>query len=112
MGFPLLSLSVPVCSGPFNKFLLLCGQPGFLVHGGGGRLPEWKLCGVGSPVLPGPSVSRCLTVSFQVDLQNGLSEFSVSQRRLVHGWNEFVTDNTEPVWRKYLDQVGVFPCVS
>ncbi|EFB21504.1 hypothetical protein PANDA_014598, partial [Ailuropoda melanoleuca] len=45
-----------------------------------------------------------LTVSFQVDLQNGLSEFSVSQRRQVHGWNEFVADNTEPVWKKYLDQ--------
>ncbi|OWK16393.1 hypothetical protein Celaphus_00004003, partial [Cervus elaphus hippelaphus] len=39
-----------------------------------------------------------------VDLQNGLSEFSVTQRRLVHGWNEFVADNTEPVWKKYLDQ--------
>uniref|UniRef100_A0A8C0DP00 P-type Ca(2+) transporter n=1 Tax=Balaenoptera musculus TaxID=9771 RepID=A0A8C0DP00_BALMU len=24
--------------------------------------------------------------------------------RLVHGWNEFVADNTEPVWKKYLDQ--------
>uniref|UniRef100_A0A8C9K5C3 Calcium-transporting ATPase n=1 Tax=Panthera tigris altaica TaxID=74533 RepID=A0A8C9K5C3_PANTA len=52
--------------------------------------------------------SKChredLARAFHVDLQNGLSEFSVSQRRLVHGWNEFVTDNTEPVWRKYLDQ--------
>ncbi|XP_040299173.1 calcium-transporting ATPase type 2C member 2 isoform X2 [Herpailurus yagouaroundi] len=52
--------------------------------------------------------SKChredLARAFHVDLQNGLSEFSVSQRRLVHGWNEFVADNTEPVWRKYLDQ--------
>uniref|UniRef100_A0A5F5PXJ5 Calcium-transporting ATPase n=1 Tax=Equus caballus TaxID=9796 RepID=A0A5F5PXJ5_HORSE len=39
-----------------------------------------------------------------VDLQNGLSEFSVTQRRLVHGWNEFVADNSEPAWKKYLDQ--------
>ncbi|KAG8513142.1 Calcium-transporting ATPase type 2C member 2, partial [Galemys pyrenaicus] len=46
----------------------------------------------------------CSTVSAQVDLQSGLSEFSVMQRRLVHGWNEFVADNTEPVWMKYLDQ--------
>ncbi|KAI4571962.1 hypothetical protein MJG53_014068 [Ovis ammon polii x Ovis aries] len=52
--------------------------------------------------------SRChredLAKAFYVDLQNGLSEFSVTQRRLVHGWNEFVADNTEPVWKKYLDQ--------
>lgn len=40
-----------------------------------------------------------------MDLDSGLSEFAVAQRRLVHGWNEFVTDNTEPVWKKYLDQV-------
>uniref|UniRef100_A0A8C7BVN2 P-type Ca(2+) transporter n=1 Tax=Neovison vison TaxID=452646 RepID=A0A8C7BVN2_NEOVI len=54
--------------------------------------------------------SKChkedLAKAFYVDLQNGLSEFSVSQRRRVHGWNEFVADNTEPVWKKYLDQVG------
>uniref|UniRef100_A0A452ECI0 P-type Ca(2+) transporter n=1 Tax=Capra hircus TaxID=9925 RepID=A0A452ECI0_CAPHI len=52
--------------------------------------------------------SKChredLAKAFYVDLQNGLSEFSVTQRRLVHGWNEFVADNTEPVWKKYLDQ--------
>ncbi|XP_074256832.1 calcium-transporting ATPase type 2C member 2 isoform X5 [Saimiri boliviensis] len=41
---------------------------------------------------------------FCVDLHTGLSEFSVTQRRLVHGWNEFVADTTEPVWKKYLDQ--------
>lgn len=45
-------------------------------------------------------------VAFQVDLNTGLSEFSVTQRRLAHGWNEFVADNSEPVWKKYLDQVG------
>ncbi|VTJ51302.1 Hypothetical predicted protein [Marmota monax] len=39
-----------------------------------------------------------------VDLDNGLSEFAVTQRRLVHGWNEFVADNAEPAWKKYLDQ--------
>uniref|UniRef100_A0A8C9EIK1 Cation-transporting P-type ATPase N-terminal domain-containing protein n=1 Tax=Pavo cristatus TaxID=9049 RepID=A0A8C9EIK1_PAVCR len=40
----------------------------------------------------------------QVDLQTGLSEFSVLQRRLKHGWNEFSVDATEPIWKKYLDQ--------
>lgn len=108
VGFP--SLSVPICSGPSSKSLHLWGQPGFLVHGGSGRLPE-VLRG-GPPVLPGPSVSLRLTVPFQVDLQKGLSEFSVSQRRLVHGWNEFVTDSAEPVWKKYLDQVGVVVCIN
>ncbi|KAM9048909.1 calcium-transporting ATPase type 2C member 2 isoform 1-T1 [Megaptera novaeangliae] len=58
--------------------------------------------------LPPKEASKChredLAEAFYVDLQNGLSEFSVTQRRLVHGWNEFVADNTEPVWKKYLDQ--------
>uniref|UniRef100_A0A8C6EGP5 Calcium-transporting ATPase n=1 Tax=Microcebus murinus TaxID=30608 RepID=A0A8C6EGP5_MICMU len=52
----------------------------------------------------GPSVSWCLAVSPQVDLHTGLSELAVTQRRLVHGWNEFVADHAEPVWKKYLDQ--------
>ncbi|NXG79763.1 AT2C2 ATPase, partial [Baryphthengus martii] len=39
-----------------------------------------------------------------VDLQTGLSKFSVLQRRLKHGWNEFSVENTEPIWKKYLDQ--------
>ncbi|XP_072823941.1 calcium-transporting ATPase type 2C member 2 isoform X2 [Vicugna pacos] len=58
--------------------------------------------------LPPKEASKChredLAKAFYVDLQNGLSEFSVTQRRLVHGWNEFVADNTEPIWKKYLDQ--------
>ncbi|XP_019490363.1 PREDICTED: calcium-transporting ATPase type 2C member 2 [Hipposideros armiger] len=58
--------------------------------------------------LPPKEASKCrredLAKAFYVDLQNGLSEFSVTQRRLVHGWNEFVADNTEPMWKKYLDQ--------
>lgn len=45
-----------------------------------------------------------LAKMLQVDLQKGLSEFSVVQRRVKHGWNEFVADNIEPVWKKYLDQ--------
>ncbi|XP_039359197.1 calcium-transporting ATPase type 2C member 2 isoform X1 [Mauremys reevesii] len=45
-----------------------------------------------------------LAKSLHVDLQTGLSEFSVLQRRITHGWNEFIVDNTEPIWKKYLDQ--------
>ncbi|XP_074070116.1 calcium-transporting ATPase type 2C member 2 [Macrotis lagotis] len=58
--------------------------------------------------LPPKEASKChkedLAKVLYVDLQSGLSEFSVTQRRLIHGWNEFVADNTEPVWKKYLDQ--------
>ncbi|XP_066205031.1 calcium-transporting ATPase type 2C member 2 isoform X3 [Saccopteryx leptura] len=58
--------------------------------------------------LPPKEASRChredLAEAFYVDLEKGLSEFSVTQRRLVHGWNEFVADNSEPGWKKYLDQ--------
>ncbi|KAK2545678.1 calcium-transporting ATPase type 2C member 2 [Columba livia] len=45
-----------------------------------------------------------LAKALNVDLQTGLSEFSVLQRRLKHGWNEFSVENTEPIWKKYLDQ--------
>ncbi|KAK7830309.1 hypothetical protein U0070_018817 [Myodes glareolus] len=58
--------------------------------------------------LPPREACKCskgdLARAFHVDLDNGLSEMAVAQRRLVHGWNEFVTDNAEPVWKKYLDQ--------
>uniref|UniRef100_A0A8C5JXF3 Calcium-transporting ATPase n=1 Tax=Jaculus jaculus TaxID=51337 RepID=A0A8C5JXF3_JACJA len=58
--------------------------------------------------LPPKDACKCskedLAGAFYVDLDRGLSEFAVAQRRLVHGWNEFVADNTEPVWKKYLDQ--------
>ncbi|XP_020844919.1 calcium-transporting ATPase type 2C member 2 [Phascolarctos cinereus] len=58
--------------------------------------------------LPPKEASKChkedLAKALSVDLQSGLSEFSVTQRRLIHGWNEFIADNTEPVWKKYLDQ--------
>ncbi|NXS53880.1 AT2C2 ATPase, partial [Brachypteracias leptosomus] len=45
-----------------------------------------------------------LAKALNVDLQTGLSESSVLQRRLRHGWNEFSVENTEPIWKKYLDQ--------
>ncbi|XP_012661551.1 calcium-transporting ATPase type 2C member 2 [Otolemur garnettii] len=58
--------------------------------------------------LPPKEACKChkedLAKALCVDLQTGLSEFSVAQRRLVHGWNEFVADTTEPIWKKYLDQ--------
>nr|XP_027789091.2 calcium-transporting ATPase type 2C member 2 [Marmota flaviventris] len=60
------------------------------------------------PALPPKEACKChkedLARAFHVDLDNGLSEFAVTQRRLVHGWNEFVADNAEPAWKKYLDQ--------
>ncbi|XP_015729587.1 calcium-transporting ATPase type 2C member 2 isoform X2 [Coturnix japonica] len=45
-----------------------------------------------------------LAKALNVDLQTGLSEFSVLQRRMKHGWNEFSVDASEPIWKKYLDQ--------
>ncbi|XP_036130363.1 calcium-transporting ATPase type 2C member 2 [Molossus molossus] len=45
-----------------------------------------------------------LAKAFYVDFEKGLSEFSVKQRRLVHGWNEFVTEESESVWKRYLQQ--------
>ncbi|XP_033613788.1 calcium-transporting ATPase type 2C member 2 isoform X2 [Fukomys damarensis] len=58
--------------------------------------------------LPPKEACKChkedLAKALSVDLDSGLSEFAVTQRRLVHGWNEFVAGNTEPVWKKYLDQ--------
>ncbi|XP_010004556.1 PREDICTED: calcium-transporting ATPase type 2C member 2 [Chaetura pelagica] len=59
-------------------------------------------------VLPPKEACKChkedLAKALNVDLQTGLSEFSVLQRRLKHGWNEFSVENTEPIWKKYLDQ--------
>uniref|UniRef100_K7G8X2 Calcium-transporting ATPase n=1 Tax=Pelodiscus sinensis TaxID=13735 RepID=K7G8X2_PELSI len=58
--------------------------------------------------LPPKEACKCrkedLAKSLQVDLQTGLSDFSVLQRRITHGWNEFIVDNKEPIWKKYLDQ--------
>ncbi|KAM3828960.1 calcium-transporting ATPase type 2C member 2 isoform 3-T3 [Vipera latastei] len=58
--------------------------------------------------IPPKTACQCqveeLAKTLQVDLDKGLSEFSVLQRRVKHGWNELVADNTEPVWKKYLDQ--------
>nr|XP_009943652.1 PREDICTED: calcium-transporting ATPase type 2C member 2 [Opisthocomus hoazin] len=59
-------------------------------------------------VLPPKDASKChkedLAKALNVDLQTGLSEVSVLQRRLKHGWKKFSVENTEPIWKKYLDQ--------
>ncbi|NXO20060.1 AT2C2 ATPase, partial [Cisticola juncidis] len=59
-------------------------------------------------VLPPKEACKChkedLARALNVDLQTGLSELSVLQRRSKHGWNEFSVENTEPIWKKYLDQ--------
>ncbi|KFV70397.1 Calcium-transporting ATPase type 2C member 2, partial [Dryobates pubescens] len=59
-------------------------------------------------VLPPKEACKChkedLAKALKVDLQSGLAEFSVLQRRSKHGWNEFSVENTEPIWKKYLDQ--------
>ncbi|NXA98207.1 AT2C2 ATPase, partial [Melanocharis versteri] len=58
--------------------------------------------------LPPKDACKChkedLARALNVNLQTGLSEFSVLQRRSKHGWNEFSVENTEPIWKKYLDQ--------
>uniref|UniRef100_A0A8C0UGM6 Calcium-transporting ATPase n=1 Tax=Cyanistes caeruleus TaxID=156563 RepID=A0A8C0UGM6_CYACU len=67
-------------------------------------------------VLPPKDACKChkedLARALNVDLQTGLSEFSVLQRRSKHGWNEFSVENTEPIWKKYLDQVRIFSHLS
>ncbi|XP_073516007.1 calcium-transporting ATPase type 2C member 2 isoform X2 [Phyllobates terribilis] len=39
-----------------------------------------------------------------VDVDSGLSECAVLQRRIRHGWNEFQVENSDPIWKKYLGQ--------
>uniref|UniRef100_A0A674HAT1 Calcium-transporting ATPase n=1 Tax=Taeniopygia guttata TaxID=59729 RepID=A0A674HAT1_TAEGU len=50
-------------------------------------------------VLPPKDACKChkedLARALNVDLQTGLSEISVLQRRSKHGWNEFSVENTE-----------------
>ena len=43
---------------------------------------------------------------FQADLQNGLTSGEVAQRRRLYGFNEFDISEDEPLWKKYLGQVG------
>ncbi|NXF02919.1 AT2C2 ATPase, partial [Smithornis capensis] len=59
-------------------------------------------------IVPPKDACKChkedLARALNVNLQTGLSECSVLQRRLKHGWNEFSVENTESIWKKYLDQ--------
>ncbi|XP_044125276.1 calcium-transporting ATPase type 2C member 2 [Bufo gargarizans] len=58
--------------------------------------------------LPAKEASRLdeseLIKFLHVDVNSGLSEGSVLQRRGKHGWNEFQVDNSDPIWKKYLGQ--------
>ncbi|XP_059849150.1 calcium-transporting ATPase type 2C member 2-like isoform X2 [Hypanus sabinus] len=40
----------------------------------------------------------------QADLENGLTEVQVLERRHKFGWNDFEVDKPEPIWKKYLGQ--------
>ncbi|KAM4614241.1 calcium-transporting ATPase type 2C member 2 [Discoglossus pictus] len=58
--------------------------------------------------LPAKDASRLeeqeLLKYLHVDVNTGLSECAVLQRRVKHGWNEFQLDNADPIWKKYLGQ--------
>jgi len=45
-----------------------------------------------------------IALQLEVDIQVGLSEFEVGQRRRNHGYNEFDITDDEPMWKKYLGQ--------
>jgi len=42
----------------------------------------------------------------QADVNWGLSEGEVARRRKSHGYNEFEIKQDDPLWKKYLMQVG------
>ncbi len=46
------------------------------------------------------------------DCARGLSESQVSERRQLHGYNEFEIKEEDPLWRKYLNQVRWRACMS
>ena len=41
------------------------------------------------------------------DCTRGLTSEEVDLRRKVHGYNEFEINEEEPLWKKYLKQVGL-----
>lgn len=56
------------------------------------------------------SESASCTVSevllrLRANAERGLDSGEVDQRRKVHGYNEFVIHEDEPLWRKYVNQV-------
>ena len=48
----------------------------------------------------------------EADPGRGLASTEVEQRRTVHGFNEFQITEEEPLWRKYLNQVGTTAVLS
>lgn len=42
------------------------------------------------------------------DVHSGLTHAEASQRRRIHGFNEFNIAEEEPLWKKYLQQVWLF----
>ncbi|XP_073410964.1 calcium-transporting ATPase type 2C member 2-like [Dendrobates tinctorius] len=71
---------------------------------------ELKSVGLEDEVIPLPAkeASRLeeseLLKYLHVDVDSGLSECAVLQRRHRHGWNEFQVENSDPIWKKYLGQ--------
>lgn len=45
-----------------------------------------------------------LISDLQADLENGLTDGQVLERRQQFGWNDFEVDKPEPIWKKYLGQ--------
>ena len=43
----------------------------------------------------------------EADPSRGLTSAEVERRRSMHGFNEFQIIEEEPLWRKYLNQVGM-----
>ena len=48
----------------------------------------------------------------EVDIQVGLSDYEVGQRRRNHGYNEFDITDDEPLWKKYLGQASSHCVIS
>ena len=44
----------------------------------------------------------------RADCSKGLTTEQVEKRREVHGFNEFEIKEDDPLWRKYINQVGSF----
>ncbi|XP_069758277.1 calcium-transporting ATPase type 2C member 2-like isoform X7 [Narcine bancroftii] len=74
------------------------------------ELQELKINSKKEPILPVSSKEAStrhldeLVGDLQADLENGLTNDQVLERRRWFGWNEFEVDKPEPIWKKYLGQ--------
>ncbi|XP_077144998.1 calcium-transporting ATPase type 2C member 2 isoform X2 [Ranitomeya variabilis] len=90
--------------------LLSLPLPGWLLRLKADDQCELKSVGQEDDVIPLPAkeASRLeeseLLKYLHVDVNAGLSECTVLQRRRRHGWNEFQVQNSDPIWKKYLGQ--------